>query len=69
MGLDVARLNVEWSRVFPKPMPEPFQGSVEVRGDAVVMVDVDEGDLMRLWIGLRLSVTGRYLTTSGIGVY
>ncbi len=48
MGLDVARLNVEWSRVFPKPMPEPSQGNVEVRGDAVVMVDVDERDLKRL---------------------
>nr|WP_252900445.1 family 1 glycosylhydrolase [Vulcanisaeta sp. JCM 14467] len=48
MGLDIARINVEWSRLFPKPMPEPPSGNVEVVGDKVVKVDVDERDLRKL---------------------
>ncbi|ADN50966.1 beta-galactosidase BgaS [Vulcanisaeta distributa] len=48
MGLDIARVNVEWSRIFPKPMPEPPNGNVEVVGDKVIKVDVDERDLRRL---------------------
>ena len=48
MGLDIARINVEWSRLFPRPMPEPPSGNVEVVGDRVVKVDVDERDLRRL---------------------
>ena len=48
MGLDIARIGVEWSRIFPKPMPEPPQGNVEVKGDSVLMVHVDERDLKAL---------------------
>ncbi|WP_069807187.1 beta-galactosidase BgaS [Vulcanisaeta thermophila] len=48
MGLDAVRLNVEWSRIFPKPMPEPPQGEVEVRDNDVVAVNVDHEDLRRL---------------------
>ena len=48
MGLDAARIGVEWSRIFPKPMPDPPQGNVEVKGNDVLMVHVDEGDLKRL---------------------
>jgi Beta-glucosidase/6-phospho-beta-glucosidase/beta-galactosidase len=48
MGLDIARIGVEWSRIFPKPMPEPPQSNVEVKGDSVLMVHVDERDLKAL---------------------
>ncbi|WP_188602641.1 beta-galactosidase BgaS [Vulcanisaeta souniana] len=48
MGLDIARVNVEWSRVFPNPMPEPPSSNVEVVNDKVLKIDVDERDLRRL---------------------
>jgi beta-galactosidase len=47
MGLKIARINVEWSRIFPKPTDE-IKVDVEVKDDAVVYVDVKEMALKKL---------------------
>jgi beta-galactosidase len=47
MGLKIARINVEWSRIFPKPTYE-VKVDVEVKGDKVLYVDVKESALKKL---------------------
>jgi beta-galactosidase len=47
MGLKIARINVEWSRIFPKSTDE-IKVDVEVKGDKVVYVDVKETALKKL---------------------
>src|SRR5579875_2796382 len=44
MGLKIARIGVEWSRVFPKPTLD-VQVDVERRGEAVTHVDVGQSQL------------------------
>jgi beta-galactosidase len=47
MGLKIARINVEWSRIFPKPTDE-IKVDLEVKGDKVIYVDVKEAALKKL---------------------
>uniref|UniRef100_A0A7J3X4K2 Glycoside hydrolase family 1 protein n=1 Tax=Thermofilum pendens TaxID=2269 RepID=A0A7J3X4K2_THEPE len=47
LGMNAYRLNIEWSRVFPKPTYSVEVG-VEREEDLVVSVDIDESDLARL---------------------
>lgn len=47
LGMNAYRLNVEWSRVFPKPTFAVDVG-VEIEEGLVVKVDIDENDLARL---------------------
>nr|7UZ1_A Chain A, Beta-galactosidase [Saccharolobus solfataricus]7UZ1_B Chain B, Beta-galactosidase [Saccharolobus solfataricus]7UZ2_A Chain A, Beta-galactosidase [Saccharolobus solfataricus]7UZ2_B Chain B, Beta-galactosidase [Saccharolobus solfataricus]AAA72843.1 beta-D-galactosidase (lacS) (EC 3.2.1.23) [Saccharolobus solfataricus]prf//1905394A beta galactosidase [Saccharolobus solfataricus] len=46
MGLKIARLNVEWSRIFPNPLPRP-QNFDESKQD-VTEVEINENELKRL---------------------
>jgi beta-galactosidase len=47
MGLNIARINVEWSRIFPKPTDE-VKVDVEAKGDKIAHVDVAESALRKL---------------------
>jgi len=47
MGLNIARINVEWSRIFPKPTDE-VKVDVEAKGDKIAHVDVAESTLRKL---------------------
>ncbi|AOL16512.1 beta-galactosidase [Sulfolobus sp. A20] len=46
MGLKIARIGVEWSRIFPKPLPKP-EGFDENKND-VVHVEINENVLRRM---------------------
>lgn len=45
--MNIARIDVEWGRIFPKPADE-VKVNVEVKGDRIVYVDVTEPALRRL---------------------
>lgn len=47
MGLKIARIGVEWSRIFPKPTAE-IKTNVEIKGNDVISVDINENLLRKL---------------------
>ena len=43
IGLNIARIGVEWSRIFPKPLPKP-----EELKDNITHVEINENELRRM---------------------
>lgn len=60
MGLNAARINIEWSRIFPKEMPKPLEGNVDAVGDEVIHVDIDGRDLAELDVAANKAAVDHY---------
>ncbi|GGP20579.1 beta-galactosidase [Thermocladium modestius] len=60
MGLNAARINIEWSRIFPKGMPRPVESNVNMERDEVIHVDIDGHDLEELDGAVNKAAVDRY---------
>ncbi len=49
IGLNAVRINVEWSRIFPRPLPKPeMQTGTDKENSPVISVDLNESKLREM---------------------